>query len=119
MQNLASNYREGIGIEQDYDAAFDLLQQAAMLGYGRSQNDLAGMYMFGRGVDQDDAMALAWFAVAIKGGYEASEERALNLGKTMSQEDLRRASALEDQLTASVAANVAQYDQPVLSPDGP
>ena len=52
MGKLGLMYREGRGVEQDVDKAFDLISRAAEAGDSEAQNNVGLMYNRGEGVAQ-------------------------------------------------------------------
>ena len=50
---LCQMYYKGEGVEQSYERAFEILQQAAQLGLAAAQFGLGEMYKDGHGVAQD------------------------------------------------------------------
>jgi TPR repeat protein len=57
-------------------------RKAAKQGFAEAQNNLALMYVLGRGVPQDDAEAVKWFRRAAKQGYAPAQN---NLGEMRRQ----------------------------------
>lgn len=51
-------------IKKNYDEAFPLLKQAACAGDKSSQWSLGQMYLFGQGVQRDDATGYSWLSAA-------------------------------------------------------
>lgn len=70
---LASIYRSGVGIPQDYSAAAKWLLRAAQTGHANSQNEIGRMYFSGLGVERDDAEALRWLTAAAEKGNSSHQ----------------------------------------------
>ena len=47
-------YYEGLGVDQNYQKAFEWIEQAANQGYANAQFDLGVMYHEGIAVEQDE-----------------------------------------------------------------
>ena len=62
--DLAVQYYEGRGVEQDYTQAAEWFQKAAEQGNSQAQYKLGVMYSFGQGVAQDSVEAVQWFRKA-------------------------------------------------------
>lgn len=58
MFNLASMYRMGLGVERNYEKAFDLYKESAELGLSVSKYFLSEMYKSGKGTNKDEQRAL-------------------------------------------------------------
>lgn len=58
MFNLASMYKMGLGVEQDYEKAFVLFKESADLGLNVSKYFLSEMYKEGLGTIKDEQRAL-------------------------------------------------------------
>ena len=62
-------YESGVGVERDFQKALHLYCKAARLGHGEAQYRLGQLYLFGRGVKKDRALAAAWLFRANKAKY--------------------------------------------------
>ena len=64
MYLLGVLYEAGKGVEKDMDTSVLYMTKAAEAGYGSAECALADMYCEGRGVDQNYAKAVEWYAKA-------------------------------------------------------
>src|SRR4051812_42200551 len=55
------NHLNGQGVPQDDSKAFASFLKAAEAGHPKAQNNVAAMYLDGRGVKPSDALAVLWF----------------------------------------------------------
>ena len=62
--HLGKFYEMGVGVERDYEQAFELFRKAAEQGDPVGALRLAGLYLAGHGVTQDDSKATALFRQA-------------------------------------------------------
>lgn len=62
---LARMHLKGLGVKQDYKAAFELFLAAAQQGHGLSQVSAAGMAALGLGTKQDTALASHLWLVSV------------------------------------------------------
>jgi len=75
--NIGRYYKEGTGVEQDYEKAKEYFERSATKGYSASMYELALLYKYGYGVDVDRTLMLEWFTKAIdKGNKDAMVELA-------------------------------------------
>ncbi|KAG1141793.1 hypothetical protein G6F37_009473 [Rhizopus arrhizus] len=75
---LGDMYRNGWGVEQDYQKAFEYYQKAASSNqsdtpYPYAQHMIGEMFLHGEGVPRDLAVAKEWFQIASTQGYEPSQ----------------------------------------------
>jgi TPR repeat protein len=71
--DLGDRYYYGIGVERDYDKAFNLYRQAAEQGSHQGEYYLGWMYDHGRGTQQDYFQAFAWYKKAAESGYAPAQ----------------------------------------------
>ena len=71
-------YSNGLGVEQDNEAAAGWFRQGAELGFATAQYYLGEMYEDGRGVSRDYAEAMRWYRVAADQG---DMDARINIGK--------------------------------------
>jgi len=76
QNSLGVNYRDGLGVEQDFKQAVKWFEKAADQGVADAQNNLGIMYAEGLGVEQDFKQAVKWF------------EKAADQGAAMAQNNL-------------------------------
>src|SRR5271156_2322184 len=68
--DLAVRYEHGEGVAQDYGRALSLYCEAAEQNDARAFQNLGWMFLNGRGVGRDAAIAVGWFHRAADGGVE-------------------------------------------------
>lgn len=73
--DLALRYRDGNGIDRDYQKATGLLRRAADKGHVQAQYLLASHYRVGLGVEQDIAEAVRWYRMAAEQGDLSAAHR--------------------------------------------
>ncbi|KAF9082303.1 hypothetical protein BGX29_005478 [Mortierella sp. GBA35] len=66
--SLGDMYRDGQGVQQDYQAAMDWFLQAAEQGSALAQHKIGLLYMYGQGVPQDQSKAVEWNLKAAEQG---------------------------------------------------
>jgi len=71
--DLAVQYYEGNGVQQDYPQALKWFQEAAQQGHPQAQYKLGVMYSFGQGVPQNSSEAVKWFRKAAEQGLPAAQ----------------------------------------------
>ena len=77
--DLAARYEHGDGVAQNYDRALALYCDAARRGEAKAFFNLGWMFLYGRGVSRDDAIAVTWLRKAADRG----SEQAANLLRLM------------------------------------
>lgn len=80
LTEWATRFEHGEGVEQSYVHAVKLYCRAARRGYSVAQYQLGWLYANGRGVDQDDELAAAWFKMAAKKGNPDAKRMLALLG---------------------------------------
>jgi soluble lytic murein transglycosylase-like protein len=78
--DLAARYEHGDGVAQNYERALALYCEAARRGEAKAFFNLGWMFLYGRGVTRDDAVAVTWLRRAADRG----SEQATNLLRLMS-----------------------------------
>jgi hypothetical protein len=68
LREEAVRYKNGEGVTQDYDRAFELYCVAALQGDGEAAYHLGSMYLNGWGREADDEIASGWFKQAEQRG---------------------------------------------------
>lgn len=68
LREEAVRYRNGEGVTQDYERAYELYCMAALQGDGEAAYHLGSIYLNGWGRAPDDALAAGWFDFAEKRG---------------------------------------------------
>jgi TPR repeat protein len=96
MHDLAIAYDQGRGTAQDALKAAAWFNRAATQGYVDSQFDLAVLYERGDGVRQNPVLALKWYLIAGKAGDAQARDRAAQLGRDMTEDEVARAHVLAD-----------------------
>ena len=66
--HLARAYRDGIGVEENDEKAFQLAESAAQSDYPPAQSMLGRMYSRGEGVDKNFTQAVSWYEKAAANG---------------------------------------------------
>ena len=64
QNSLGVNYRDGLGVEQDFKEAVKWFEKAADQGVADAQTNLGIMYVEGLGVEQDFKEAVRWYQKA-------------------------------------------------------
>lgn len=72
---LGECYRDGAGVDQDYEKAFEWFAKAAELGYEEAMPDLAFLYERGAGVEKNLDAAAEWYD---KAGWHEKATRLRN-----------------------------------------
>ena len=73
QKNLASCYKEGIGVLQNDGKAFEWFEKAAIQGDIVAQNNVGYFYSLGIGVEQDYSKAFEWFKKAAEQGQSVAQ----------------------------------------------
>lgn len=84
---LAHCYQEGIGTEVNYNKAFAIFSELALLGHPLSQFQLGKMYCEGKGVEQDDELGKKWVSQAAEQGIEEAQTMLATLSNDASGEN--------------------------------
>ena len=71
---LARRFETGIGTASNSTKAFDLYCKAAAKGHPMAAYRLGTLYLSGKGVARDDAMAASWFRRSIELGHPEARE---------------------------------------------
>jgi soluble lytic murein transglycosylase-like protein len=71
---LARRFETGIGTTSNSAKAFDLYCKAAAKGHPMAAYRLGSLYLSGKGVARDNAMAAAWFRRSIELGHAEAKE---------------------------------------------
>ena len=96
MHDLAIAYDQGQGTARDSFRAAAWFNRAAGQGYVDSQFDLAVLYERGEGVRQNPVTALKWYLIAARSGDAQARNRADQLAREMSADDVSSARLLAD-----------------------
>ena len=93
--NLGCCYRDGTGVEQDAERAFELFQQAADAGDEDAECSLGVAYERGEGVAQSDELAKQWYAKAATAGHKLAKSNlaVLHARSTRAQSWLQNIAA--------------------------
>ena len=73
VNNLASLYYSGIGVEQNFAMAAELFRKAVQLGNTEAAVNLAFLYLAGSGVNKDSKEAINYFVIAAKAGNPTAQ----------------------------------------------
>ena len=68
LRELAEAYREGLGVDQDEEKAFELFRQAAELGDPEAMGQLGDYYYAGEFVERDIDASFEWYKRAAEKG---------------------------------------------------
>lgn len=78
-QNLMGlMFKNGWGVDKDYEAAAPLFLAAAETGHAGAQHDIAWAYGEGRGLPKDDVKLAEWMAKSAETGYHQAQ---YNMGR--------------------------------------
>ncbi len=105
---LAALYYQGLGTEQDDEAAIDWYQRAARQGNAEAQYSLGNMFLMGKAVEQSDVKAAYWYEKASAQGHDAAGQNLANLAR------LSKSSQSEGELLSGEAI-VDKADEVVLA----
>jgi len=75
--------------------------KSAVRGYSAAQLSLSRMYERGRGVPRDLVQAYAWTLIAQKNNHPLAATRLEKLRRSMTDEEVQRATAVAKTLTKS------------------
>jgi TPR repeat protein len=75
QDKVASYYRDGLGVVQDYARAAELYLATAENGDAEGQNQLGYLYEEGHGLPKDDAQAVVWHQKAADAGNDDAQLR--------------------------------------------
>jgi len=88
VKENASSYLYGVGVDQDYAQAYRLYCVAVLQGDSEAAYHLGWMYLNGKGIPRDDALATGWFQIAAERGDPQSRSILEDLlSNTVSAED--------------------------------
>ncbi len=88
-------YAMGLGVEQDYQRAFDWYLRAAMKGHPGAQTGVAWYYEVGIGVPAPDLVrAYMWYALSAIGGDPDGAISQQEIVKKMTPEQIAKAHTL-------------------------
>ncbi len=98
MVQLGALFESGVGATRDYATAAQWYLRAARRGDPIGRFNLALMYQKGIGVPKDEVAALAWFRLSIRAGSPAARDRADELERQLTPDEVRRTSELIERL---------------------
>lgn len=75
MRNIGHLHRNGLGVPQSFDEAFNWYERAAEKGLAGAQANLADMLERGQGREKDPKKALEWFLTAAEQGHVIAQYR--------------------------------------------
>ena len=76
----------------------EVVKEKAVAGDAKAQFDLAGLYYFGNGVEQDLITAYAWQSIAATNGYEKAIHPLSSLPKLLSDESKTEVESLTEEM---------------------
>ena len=90
-------YALGLGVEQDYQRAFDWYLRSSMKGHPGAQSGVAWYYELGLGMPKPDLMrAYMWYVLSAIGGDPDAAISQEEVVKKMTQEQIEKAHELID-----------------------
>ena len=88
-------YGLGLGVEQDYERAFEWYLRASMKGHAGAQSGIGWYYELGLGMPAPDLVrAYLWYALSAIGGDIDAPDSLEELGPKMTKEQRDRALIL-------------------------
>lgn len=100
------------GFERDYKKAVEWYSQAALMGHGSAQFQLASMYQFGQGVDNNPAEAYIWYSLAENfGRTDASEIRDYVIAKRITADQIQKANETAKERLTQIEARRASANK--------
>jgi len=103
QQSLARIYALGNGVTKDLKEAAKWYRKAAENGIPSAQAQMAVVYVTGDGVDLDLTEAYMWSTIAIANGHQPSSEFRDNIAKSMTPEQIAKATTLAQEWLAARA----------------
>ncbi len=104
-------YKNGSGVEKDYEKALYWYQKSADQGHSTAQNNLGYMYHTGQGVDQNYEKTLYWYQLAANQGESSGQNNLGHMYKNGEGVEKDYGKALNwYQLSADQGNNIAQYN---------
>ena len=88
MHNLGDCYRDGVGVEQNGQTAFDWYRKASLAGHAIGLEDMGDCYRDGIGVTKDLDMASAFYSRAASQGRKSAVDKLRELGSTSAANSL-------------------------------
>ena len=90
-------YALGLGVDQDYERAFDWYLRAAMKGHPGAQSGVGWYYEVGLGMPEVDLVrAYLWYALSTVGGDPDAAISIEEVVKKMNSNEIARAQVLMD-----------------------
>jgi TPR repeat protein len=91
---LASMYRQGIGVRQNWQRAVNYYRAAALQGHVSGQLNLGDLFATGQGVPRDLVRAYAWLSLAAEQKHSWAIDRLADVKTTMSTGEIAAAERL-------------------------
>ena len=88
MHALGDCYRDGVGVDQDGQTAFDWYRKASLAGHAIGLEDMGDCYRDGVGVTKDLDMASAFYSRAASQGRKSAVDKLRELGSTSAANSL-------------------------------
>ena len=98
---LATSYRKGIGVPQNYRMAVKWYTKAAEQGFAEAQSQLCIMYHYGTGVRSSNVKAYMWCNLAVFNGNEDIVDLRMILADFLTTEQIAEAQDLSAQCLAN------------------
>lgn len=108
---LGLMYAKGDGVEQDYKAARNWLEKAAMNGYPKAMYHLGEMYVWGDGVEVDYEQATVWFWLATGFGDKYAQKRLRTIATRINADQLAEAEVEMKRIWQLVPHDLVQKKQ--------
>ncbi|MFA5627419.1 MAG: hypothetical protein WCX90_03860 [Thiohalomonadaceae bacterium] len=95
---VQADFEDGMAAyeKSNYTVAYKEFLQAAKEGNVHAQGKLAGLYLFGVGVEKNYIEAYAWFDLAVRQGDKSAEKFRDAISDQLSNAQLRQASVLAE-----------------------
>ena len=110
---------QGVGVVQDYKAAFYWLEKAAGQGHAEAQLALGNMYYSGAGIKSDIERAYLWFTLAAAQGLDNAVARRELVAKQLTPDQLAALQAEAAVISRGQHAAVEAASKDKASPPAP
>ncbi len=96
-------YKNGCGVEQDYEQAMELFSKAAQQGYAYAQFELGIMYNTGKGVEKNCVNAHKWLNLAAASGLTKALESRDDVAVNMTNQQIIDAQKLANEWEPNIS----------------
>lgn len=104
-------YALGLGVQQDYQTAFEWFEKSGQDGYAEAQHMLGLFYEMGKGTQQNKDLALKWFQRAALNNYVPAKH---SLGALLIQQNKNPASITQAEKWLIQAARAGYAESSLL-----